>query len=130
MTHAEFLRPRGSERGACIAAERHHRDARVQCGRTVLRTHREIPKELVCEIVLVDDASTEMLRPIANGDADVVPTPTPPSALTRRFLRLFPFLEEASSVNFRVSSIYGVNTLAMLALLARLGIYRARFLRP
>jgi len=41
------------------------------------------------------------------------------------------YFKEASSVNFRVSSIYGVKTLAVvvLFLLARVGIYRAKFLR-
>jgi glycosyltransferase involved in cell wall biosynthesis len=42
------------------------------------------------------------------------------------------YFPEASSVNFRVSTIYGVKTLGVLALyvLARLGVYRAKFLRP
>jgi glycosyltransferase involved in cell wall biosynthesis len=41
------------------------------------------------------------------------------------------YFKEASSVNFRVSSIYGLKTLAVvvLFLLARTGVYRAKFLR-
>jgi hypothetical protein len=42
------------------------------------------------------------------------------------------YFKDASSVNFRVSTIYGLKTLAVLALflLVRMGIYRAKFLRP
>jgi len=42
------------------------------------------------------------------------------------------YFKEASSVNFRVSTIYGLKTLAVvgLFLLARLGLMRAKFLRP
>jgi glycosyltransferase involved in cell wall biosynthesis len=42
------------------------------------------------------------------------------------------YFPEASSVNFRVSTIYGLKTLGVLVLfaLSRLGVYRAKFLRP
>jgi glycosyltransferase involved in cell wall biosynthesis len=230
--------------------------------KTLLLTHREIPKGLVDEIILVDDASSDetpalaealgisvikhphnvgyggnqktcymealrrgadvvimvhpdnqydpsfipdMLRPIAAGDADIVfgsrmlmpggargggmplykfianrilttlenlalgthltDAHTGYRAYSARFLRTIPFLrnsndfvfdtqvivqarafafrmaevpvttkyfKEASSVNFRVSTIYGLKTVFTIGmfLLARLGIYRARFLRP
>jgi glycosyltransferase involved in cell wall biosynthesis len=41
------------------------------------------------------------------------------------------YFPEASSVNFRVSTIYGLKTLGVLTLyaLSRLGVYRAKFLR-
>src|SRR6266436_501526 len=41
------------------------------------------------------------------------------------------YFKEASSVNFRVSTIYGLKTLGVVALflLARFGMYRAKFLR-
>ncbi len=230
--------------------------------KTLLLTHRDIPKDVVHEIILVDDASSddttalaetlgirvikhphnagyggnqktcymealrlgadivvmvhpdnqydpsfipEMVRPIAAGETDLVlgsrmlmpggarrggmplykfianhilttienlvlgttfsDAHTGYRAYSARFLRMIPFLrnsndfvfdtqvliqarafrarirevpvttkyfKEASSVNFRVSTIYGIKTLGMLCLylLSRLGIYRARFLRP
>ncbi len=230
--------------------------------KTLLLTHRDIPKDLVSDIILVDDASTddttalaealsisvikhphnvgyggnqktcymealrrgadivvmvhpdnqydpsfipEMLKPISAGEVDVVfgsrmlmpggarkggmplwkfvanrilttienailgttlsDAHTGYRAYSARFLRTIPFLrnsndfvfdtqvivqarafnfrvrdipvttkyfKDASSVNFRVSTIYGFKTLAVLALflLSRWGVYRARFLRP
>ncbi len=230
--------------------------------KTLLLTHRDIPKDLVSDIILVDDASTddttalaealsisvikhphnvgyggnqktcymealrrgadivvmvhpdnqydpsfipEMLKPISAGEVDVVfgsrmlmpggarkggmplwkfvanrilttienailgttlsDAHTGYRAYSARFLRTIPFLRnsndfvfdtqvivqarafnfrvrdipvttkyfnDASSVNYRVSTIYGFKTLAVLALflLSRWGVYRARFLRP
>jgi glycosyltransferase involved in cell wall biosynthesis len=230
--------------------------------KTLALTHQDIPKAIVDEIILVDDASTddttalahdlglhvikhphnvgyggnqktcymealrhgadvvimvhpdnqydpsfipEMLKPIAAGEADIVfgsrmmmpggaleggmpwwkfvanrilttlenmllgteisDAHTGYRAYSARFLRTVPFMRnsndfvfdtqvivqarafgfatrdvpvttkyfpEASSVNFRVSTIYGLKTLAVLALfaLSRLGVYRAKFLRP
>ena len=230
--------------------------------KTLLLTHRDIPKDLVSDIILVDDASTddttalaealgisvikhphnvgyggnqktcymealrrgadivvmvhpdnqydpsfipEMLKPITAGEVDVVfgsrmlmpggarkggmplwkfvanrilttlenailgiqlsDAHTGYRAYSSRFLRTIPFLrnsndfvfdtqvivqtrafgfpireipvttkyfKDASSVNFRVSTIYGLKTLAVLFLflLTRLGIHRVRFLRP
>ncbi len=229
--------------------------------KTLLLTHQDIPKEIVDDIILVDDASTDdtstlaetlgirvikhphnvgyggnqktcymealrlgadvvimvhpdnqydpsfipkMLRPIAAGTADIVfgsrmlmpggarrggmplykfvfnkiltrlenlafgidlsDAHTGYRAYSSRFLRTVPFLrnsndfvfdtqviaqasafgfgmsevpvttkyfKEASSVNFRVSAVYGLKTLGVVALflLARFGMYRAKFLR-
>jgi len=230
--------------------------------KTLLLTHRDIPKDLVHEIILVDDASSdetsalaeelgirvikhphnvgyggnqktcymealrlgadivimvhpdnqydpsfipEMIRPLAAGEADIVfgsrmlmpggarsggmplykrianriltrlenailgtqisDAHTGYRAYSAGFLRRVPFLrnsndfvfdtqmivqarvfgmqmrevpvttkyfKDASSVNFRVSTIYGMKTLGVLLLylLARAGAYRAKFLRP